>query len=157
MCKSKAITITRQQTLQLLSALPALGSAERTFSSSNPCSHGAFALYIHLAAHLSLLAELLLCEGDVGIHQASCNTAKQPQHVSGGGDLFNATPSALLSCCRACFLTLLQERRHRGCSPVQKHPRAERLLQKLHPAVPPAQHSPKRHKNHEIVWVGRDL
>lgn len=39
-----------------------------------PWSHRAFSFNIHLAASFGLLAQLLLCEGDVGIHQASSNT-----------------------------------------------------------------------------------
>lgn len=42
-----------------------------------PWSHRAFSFNIHLAASFGLLAQLLLCEGDVGIHQASSNTAKK--------------------------------------------------------------------------------
>lgn len=103
---------------------PALGPAQRAFGRSNPCSHGAFALNIHLAARLRLLAELLLREGDVGIHQASCNT--ENSHSVCRGDtvspgLRNASPSALRSCYRACFLTLLQDRRQRRCSLIQKY------------------------------------
>jgi len=42
-----------------------------------PGSHGALPFEVQLDASFRLLARLLLREGDVGIHQASSNAAKQ--------------------------------------------------------------------------------
>lgn len=44
---------------------------------ASPWSHRAFSFNIHLDASFRLLAHLLLRKSDVGIHQASSNTAKQ--------------------------------------------------------------------------------
>lgn len=64
---------------------PAIKRAGRGWfpKKASPCSHRALPFNVHLAASIRLLAHLLLGESDVGIHQASSNTARDPGNSLG--------------------------------------------------------------------------